>query len=210
MILLDHEQGSPEWFAARAGLCTASCFADVIAQGKTRGQESIGRRNLRIRLVCERLTGRRAEGYESFAMRKGVEMEPLARQAYEVETGRLVRTVGFCRHERLEAGASSDGWCGSDGLIEAKCPQQSAHLAVIRSREIPTEYVAQVQGNLWICERRWADFISFNPDFPESLQLVIVRVERDQAYIDRLAAEVAVFMEGVRAEAAELQGMAGG
>lgn len=210
MIVDSSHQGSEGWFAARLALATASCFADIMATGRS-GGEAVSRRNLRIKLVLERLTGRRADGgYTSFAMKAGTEREPLARLAYEVETGETVAQVGFCRHDTLEAGCSPDGWIGDDGLLELKAPEPSAHLETLRARRVPPQYVAQVQGQLWICGRKWASFASFSPDFPERLQLVIVRVERDQPYIDRLAAEVAVFMEGVRAEAAELQGMANG
>lgn len=204
MIVFNEPQGSPEWFASRAGMATASCFAEILAKARGGYGESASRRNLRTRLVLERLTGRRAPSFESGAIRLGIEREPLARMAFEIETGYSVSEVGFCRHDILEAGCSPDGLIGTDGGLEIKSPQPSAHLEALRTREVPSEYVAQVQGGMWICNRKWWRFVSFNPDFPETLQLVTVNAPRDQKYIDNLAAQVSVFMQEVKQEEAEL------
>jgi hypothetical protein len=207
--VIDVVQGTDAWHSARLGLATASCFAHILAQSRTKGQESASRRNLRLKLVLERITGRKGPSFESFATRQGTAREADARRAYEVETGDLVEQRGFVRHDILEAGASPDGWIDADGGLEIKSPEPSAHLAALRTARVPSEYVAQVQGCMWICQRRWWRFVSWNPDFPEALQLVIVHVPRDQAYIDRLASEVTVFLDEVRAELAELQAMPG-
>jgi len=199
-------QGSPQWFESRLGLATASCFADIIAEARSKNAESTSRRNLRTKLVLERMTKRRAPGFESFATRQGQEREPAARLAYEIETGETVEQVGFVRHDVLEAGCSPDG-ITADGGLEIKSPEPSAHLVVLRTGKVPAQYVAQVQGSIWICGRSHWRFASFNPDFPERLQLRIVHVPRDPTYIDRLAAEVAVFLDEVREEVAELARM---
>ncbi len=209
MKILDVVQGTEEWHAARLGLATASCFADILAQSRTKGQEATSRRNLRLKLVLERITGRKGPSFESFATRQGTAREPLARSAYEVETGEMVEQRGFIRHDILEAGCSPDGLIGTDGGLEIKSPEPFAHLQALRTARVPTEYVAQVQGCIWLSQRKWWRFCSFNPDFPERLQLVIVHVPRDAAYIDRLAAEVTVFLEEVRAEVEELRAMPG-
>jgi hypothetical protein len=209
MRILDVPQGSDEWHAARLGLATASNFSDILAEARSKGQESASRRNYRLKLVLERLTGRKGPSFESFATRQGTEREPAARLAYEVETGDVVDQRGFVLHDVLEAGASPDGLIGDDGGLEIKSPEPSAHLQALRTARVPPEYVAQVQGNLWLCQRRWWRFVSWNPDFPEHLQLVTVHVPRDQAYIDRLASEVTVFLDEVRAELAELRAMPG-
>jgi hypothetical protein len=201
--IIDVEQGTDAWMQARLGLATASCFQDIIAESRSKTQESTSRRNLRLKLVLERITGRKAQSFESFATRQGTEREPAARLAYEIETGETVTQVGFVRHAVLEAGASPDGLT-VDGGLEIKSPQPAAHLFVLRSGKVPAEYVAQVQGGLWLCQRKVWSFCSYNPEFSERLQLKIIRVPRDQAYIDRLAAEVTVFLDEVREEVAEL------
>ena len=39
---------------------------------------------------------------------------------------------------------------------------------------------------MWICQRNWWDFMSYHPD----MDAFIVRVERNQEFIDKLAEEV--------------------
>lgn len=199
MKLIDCVQGSDEWKAARLGLATASCFSDILAGGK-----GVTRAKYRTTLALQRVTGIIQGSFESADTRLGTEREPLACAAYEARKRVWLTVAGFCRHDTLEAGASPDRMIGDDGLLEVKCPAPLAHLAVLRSKAVPSEYVAQVQGEMWICERRRLDFVSWNPDFPEAQQLVVVEVKRDEAYIDRLRAEVAIFLEEVRAEAAEI------
>lgn len=202
MKIIDVEQGSPEWLEARRGLPTASCFSKVLAGGK-----GLTRDAYRLRLALERVTGIVRTEFESFATRQGQEREPLARAAFEYRERVIVQRVGFCRHDTLEAGASPDGFVGEFGLVEFKCPEPLAHLEVLRSQKVPPEYVPQVQGELWICERQKAYFVSWNPDFPPALQLAIVVVKRDPVWIDRLRAAVPAFLEEVRAEVAELEAL---
>jgi hypothetical protein len=199
--ILPHIQGSDEWLAARAGLATASCFADIMATLKS-GGEAVERRNYRARLVVERLTGKPVSTYQNKSMQQGQEREPFARRAYEVKTANLVEEVGLCLHDELECGASPDGLIDDDGGLEIKCPELSAHLRYLKLEKgcPPPEYFWQVQGALWITGREYWDFASWNPDFPENLQLVIRRVARDKQAIDKLAGEVARFMDEVRGE----------
>lgn len=205
MIVIEHEQGSEGWLLARAGIATASCFSDVMAVIKS--GEAASRRNYRARLVVERLTGKPVPTFTTAAMKQGTEREPLARMAYEAATGNLVEEIGLCRHDTLEAGASPDGLIGTDGGLEIKCPELATHLEYIKLKTEPPEYAWQIQGGMWITGRKWWDFASFNPDFPEHLQLVVRRVYRDEAAITRLAAEVSKFMDEVRAEESLIRSM---
>jgi putative phage-type endonuclease len=205
VITFDCEQGTPEWLAARAGVATASCFSDVLGDPK-----KAGRRNYRARLVVERLTGKKVEGYNGGAMKKGSEREPLAKAAYEARSGAWVRNVGFIRHDTLLAGASPDGLLDENGGLECKCPELSAHMEYLRLPDgrAPSDYIAQIQGQMWIAELSWVDFVSFNPDFPEKLQLVVRHIKRDNDYIASLAASVRVFLDEVAAEAEALERLA--
>lgn len=208
MKVFNFQQGTPEWFAARLGLSTASNFAAILAAVK--GGEAADRRNYRARLVVERLTGKPIETYTNAAMATGTEREPFARAAYEHKSGAWVDAVGFIRHDTLEAGASPDGLIDSDGCLEIKCPQLATHLEYLRLPDAacPSIYRAQVQGQLWLAERQWCDFVSFNPDFPAHLQLVIRRVVRDETYIAGLALAVELFMGEVREETEAMQRLA--
>lgn len=203
MKVFDVDQGSPEWFACRAGIATASNFAAVMATVKS--GEAAERRNYRARLVVESITGKSPDGYQNAAMRQGIEREPDARALYESRSGVWVDEVGFCRHDSLPAGASPDGMVGEDGLVEIKSPELATHLDYLLSDGMPAKYRPQVQGQLWITGREWCDFVSFNPDFPEKLRLGVWRIHRDDVYIQTLQAEVTRFMVEVAAELEKLR-----
>lgn len=199
MRIIECEQGSPEWHAARAGIATASCFADVLATIKT--GEAAARRNYRVKLVVERLTGKALSGgFQSAAMLQGTEREPYAREAYEAATGRLVQEVGFVIDDMHQAGCSPDGLIEDDGGLEIKCPELATHLEYLRTPTEPSAYTPQIQGSMWLTGRKWWDFVSFNPDYPEPLRLVVRRVMRDEAYITKLQLAIAMFMAEVREE----------
>lgn len=198
MIHFDHPQGSPEWLASRCGVASASRFAAIMATIKT--GEAAERRNYRTDLVVERLTGKPLETFTTNAMKQGIEREPLARVAYETRTGNMVEQVGFCRHDVLLAGASPDGLIDEEGGLEIKCPERSAHLRYLQQDMEPPEYTWQIQGGMWITGRQWWDFVSYNPDFPQHLQLIVRRIKRNEEAIKKLAAEVVKFLSEVDAE----------
>jgi putative phage-type endonuclease len=182
-------QRSPEWLAARAGRLTGSRFSDLMAV--TRSGPSTSRKNLIAQLACERMTGTCVEGYQNDAMRRGTELEPQARAAYEAHTGEIVTEAAFLIHPRLTyVGVSPDGLVGLDGMVEIKCPAaMGKHLEALLSGAHATEYAWQVQGQLWVAGRAWCDVTSYDPRFPDGLQLAITRVKRDDVAIKKLEAE---------------------
>lgn len=187
MTILPCDQRSEEWARARLGRLTSSCAADAFATIKK--GESAGRRNLRVRLVLERLTGKSQEnGFTSFDMERGIALEDEARRAYEAQTGILIDTVGFVLHDDLLVGCSPDGLT-DDGLIEMKCPKAATHLDYIRGG-LPGEYLTQITHSLWITGKVWADFVSYHPEFPDALRLKITRIFAKD--LDLAAHELAV------------------
>jgi putative phage-type endonuclease len=198
-------QGSPEWLALRAGKFTGSRFADLMAT--TNRGPSASRANLLTTLALERLTGTPEETFVNDAMRRGTELEPLARGAYEAQTGELVESVAFLTHRTLPfCGVSPDGLLGADGMLEVKCPaSQAKHLAALRSGAHAAEYRWQVQGQLWVAERAWCDVASFDPRFPDGLQLAITRVTRDDVAIRQLEQACITANAEVDAIVSELQ-----
>ena len=186
------EQRTDEWFAARIGKVTASRVADVIA--KTKSGYGAGRANYLADLVVERLTGQKAQGFSNAAMEWGTEQEPHARAAYSAKTGILVEEVGFIDHPTVAmSGASPDGFA-EEGLIEVKCPNTNTMLEFILDGKPPQKYVTQMQWQMACTGRPWCDFVSFDPRLPERLQLLVVRVPRDDDYIAMLEAEVKKFL----------------
>ena len=205
MRIIDCKQGEADWFAARCGVASASRFGAIMATIKS--GEAAERRNYRTDLVVERLTGRPLDGFTTAAMKQGIEREPFARMAYEAHTGNIVQEVGFCRLDDMDAGGSPDGLIGDDGGLEIKCPERSAHLRYLQQDMEPPEYTWQIQGGLWVTGRQWWDFVSYNPDFPEHLQLIVRRIQRNEEAIAKLSAEVRKFLAEVEAEVDRVNAM---
>lgn len=189
-------QGSPEWFAQRIGKVTASRLADVIAKTKT--GESASRANYRAELVAERLTGKQSGSFTNAAMQWGTDCEPLARAAYESERSLFVTEVGMVTHPTIAmSGASPDGLVGADGLLEIKCPETKSHIDTLLSRKAPTKYIPQMQWQMACTDRKWCDFVSFDPRMPQDLQLFVTRVDRDDELIATYEPEVTRLLEEI-------------
>jgi hypothetical protein len=201
-VRLDVVQGTDAWLAARVGRLTGSRAPDMLATLKN-GGEAAARRDLRLQLAVERLTGRPADDrYVSREMQHGIDTEAAARAAYEAHTGNLVEPVGFIQHGELLAGCSPDGLVGDDGLVELKAPKSTTHFGYVRGGCVPSAYVGQLLHNLWISGRSWCDFVSYDDRFPPPLQLFVVRFAPTA---DVMAAYVAVaerFLVEVEAETA--------
>jgi len=194
MKVHDCEQGTEAWHEIRLGRVTASHFKDVL-------NKKSGRETYMERLATERRFGERQDVYQNKAMAEGTAKEPDARDWYACTQWVDVEQVGFVE-KTDDVGCSPDGLVGTDGMIEIKCPYLSTHNRYERKYFkrgiLVPEYKAQVQGQLWVCERQWCDFISYHPDAVtvdgEDVRLLVVRVERDEAYLTILSAAVATFV----------------
>jgi putative phage-type endonuclease len=187
------EQGSEAWEKSRLGKVTASRMSDVIKRTKAGWSEY--RRRYMIELLAERFTGMRADPYMSGPMLWGLETEPQARAAYEAHQGVKVEKVGFVDHPVIPmTGASPDGLVLEDGLVEIKCPETRTHVGYLIERAAPEQYVAQMQWQMACTERKWCDFVSFDPRMPRSLRLLVIRVVLVPEIILELEAMVATFL----------------
>jgi putative phage-type endonuclease len=196
MKVITATQGTAEWLEARMGKVTASRIADLMAKTKTGYGAS--RTNYATELALEIITGKRQESFTNAAMQWGTETEPLARAAYEAQTGEIVEETGLVIHPRIDrAGASPDGLINGDGLLEIKCPQSATHLQNMIAGKPEGKYILQMQWQMACLERAWCDFASFDPRFPSDLQLFTVRVPRDDALISQIETEVLAFIAEV-------------
>lgn len=187
-------QGSDEWKALRCGKVTASRVADVIAKTKTGWGAS--RFNYAAELIAERLTGVAAEGFTNAAMQWGTDQEPSARMAYEFMQDVTVEQIAFVAHPSIaDAGASPDGLVGESGLVEIKCPNTATHIDTLIKQEIPAKYITQMMWQMACTGRKWCDFVSYDPRLPESMQLFVKRIERDDKLIAELENEVSIFLD---------------
>lgn len=192
MITHDVIQRSPEWHAVKCGKIGASQMSAVMAKGRG-NSESKTRRTFMLNLLAERLSGISQNGYVNAAMEWGIENEPHARNAYEMESGNLVQEVGFVQLNEY-VGCSPDGLVGDDGLVEIKCPNTATHIEYILDGRVPPEYVLQVQTQIWVTGRQWCDFVSFDPRVP-CKSLFIVRADRDDCKITEIQQAVDAFIE---------------
>lgn len=190
------EQGTVEWHLQRLGKVTASRVSDVLSKGKS--GESASRKNYRTELLVQRLTGQPGESFTNTAMEWGTATEPLARIAYEAEMGVFVDQVAFIDHPSIaKFGCSPDGLVAQDGLIEIKCGNTATHIDWMLDGKPPTKHIPQMQCQMAVTGRQWCDFVSFDPRLPDDLQLFVVRLERDQEYIEAMEAEVKKFLSEV-------------
>lgn len=205
------EQRSDEWKAARAGLATGSRAKDILAS--IQKGEAAARRDYRMQLVAERLTGRPQESdYINAEMQRGIDCEPLARGAYEAITGAVVRESGFLRSTAHAAGASLDGHLGDfQTVVSLKCPKTSTHLGYLEAGIMPAAYVPQMLHELWLTGAERYDFLSWDDRLPEGLSTFLTTVHRSavadeiRAYEGKLLAFLAEVAEAEAKWAARLK-----
>lgn len=172
--------------------------------------EAAARRDLRVQLVCERLTGQSQEdAYVNAAMQRGIDKEADAFLAYEAVYGELAEPIGFVAHDELMAGCSPDGLVGANGLLELKCPKTATHLGYLKAGKAPSSYLPQIMHSLWITGAEWCDFVSFDDRLPAGLQLVRYRVTRSDVDLAAYELTVRAFLAEVDKEVADLQARIG-
>ncbi len=184
--IIDCAQGSPEWFAARAGIPTASMFATVMAKGRG-GGDSLTRKTYMNKLVGEILTGEPMDSFSNAHIAHGRAIEAQARDAYAFIMDVDPVQVGFLRNG--DVGASPDCLVDSDGMAEIKRKLPHLMVEVILRDGLPPEHKAQTQGQMWVGEREWCDFVAYWP----SMKPFIKRTYRDESYIGEMAQAVRIF-----------------
>lgn len=186
-MIVDVIQRTDAWLECRLGIPTSSNFDKIVT---TKGEPSKQAQKYLYKLAGERVSGICEESYQNGAMSHGVELEPEARNFYQVITDNEVEQVGFCiSDDGFRYGASPDGLVGDNGLIEIKCPSIAVHVEYLLNEKLPTTYFQQVQGQLLVTSREWCDFISYFP----GLKPLIVRVERDEKFLLCLKSELESF-----------------
>lgn len=168
-------QGSSEWLKLRLGKFGSTDAQAVASNGK-------GLETKVYEKVAELIIGQPKDHYINADMERGNELEGMARSAYEIETGRMVKQVGYIEFNERVAG-SPDGLVGEEGLIEIKCPSNTNFVRFAFTRKIDTKYLWQMQHLLYVSNRKWCDFVAFNEELNK---IIIIRVERDEAKIEKI------------------------
>lgn len=181
MKVFDMEQRTPEWFAIRCGVITASGInrfltAKTVQFAKVKGDDYLDE------LLAEKLTGEVISIPQTYAMKRGTDLEPEALAWYMMETNRPVKTVGFVKHDDYDIGASPDA-IGEDRGVEIKCPLNKGHVTTLRTGQIPEKYYAQVQTCMWLTGLKLWDYVSYTDrDMPN----VIITIPFDEVWVSKM------------------------
>jgi hypothetical protein len=188
------EQNTDEWYALRRGLVTGSQFATVLAHGRGgKSDPSKMRRQYMLTLISDRMGGQPAEGYSNRHMERGKAMEADALNLYALMKDVEPARVGFVKNGP-DVGCSPDAFVGENGMAQVKTALPHIQLERVLKPELPSEHIPQVQGELWVCEREWNDFISYWPGLP----LMVTRVYRNDVAIKSIELGVEIFLNEMR------------
>ena len=188
-IHIEAPQGSVQWFEGRYGAITASMFSECrkrLKSGPNKGDFSQAAKDYAFKLAVERLSGQLLDDpqFDPWQARRGRELEPEARLAYEDRKGVLVEQTGLALTEDRLFGASVDGLVDDDGSVEIKCFLAPSKLAPILLEKEIGDCMDQIQGGLWITGRQWCDFILYCTALAcVARDLTVIRVNRDDNYI---------------------------
>jgi len=179
----------------KSGYISASSFDQLMKKTDiAKNQFGDGCMTLAHKIVCERLNVEIPEAFGA-ALDWGNEYEYNAREEYEQREFCKVVVPKFISILDTMVGGTPDGLVGDDGILEIKCPHNPVnHLEnILTASQYHEKYKAQCQGYLWITGRKWVDFASYDPRFPEDKTLVVHRFERDDEYISTLSKRVELF-----------------
>jgi hypothetical protein len=198
-ICHDVAQYSEEHDRLRLGIPTSSNFHKIITpQGKPSKQW----REYACVLIAERILHTKLEFYNSPAMERGLIVETEAADWYEFDRDVSAERVGFITDDMHTMGCSPDRLVGDDGLLEIKAPLPHTQVEYWISGELSERFRPQLQGQLYISQRRWVDILCWHDVLPK----LVVRVEPDDTFIAVLDRELQIFnyfiervMEKIRA-----------
>lgn len=178
-----------DWQKERLGKFTSSRIGDLMKQGRGKN-ERWGKvaESYIYEKISELLTGLPKETPETFAMAWGTKYEAEAIEVYNKTRKQKATPMGTLYVPFNEiCGGSPDGFVGIDGIIEVKCPNSHNHFETYISENIKPEYIYQCQGNMLFSNRKWCDFISYDPRFQqEELRIKVIRIERDEEMCDAI------------------------
>jgi len=183
------EQNSPEWLATRLGIPTASSFGQIITPKGVRGD---GYEVYANTLIAELLCGNPVEDWKGNQWtERGKDLEDEAVLYYEMQQGIECEKVGFVTNYGV--GCSPDRFVGKDGLLEIKSLKASTQVKCLINNKVSSEYIPQIQGQLYVTGRKWCDWLAYSPEIPS----LTIRVERDEEYITKLSGALHKFLEKI-------------
>lgn len=193
---------NPAWVVARRGCLGASSIADILKEGRKKGEPSQTRMSLAAKLAAERWASMAMDNLDpnNEDVARGNRVESYALAEYEVLRGCIVDPAAWIEHPRIfGAGATPDAFVNHDGLAQVKSPRPLKMTNLMRAGVIPAEYVDQLDWELAVTGRQWNDLILYNPDLPNGKHIWIRRHHRNDEKIARLESEAEKFLAEVEA-----------
>lgn len=177
------KQLSDKWLEAKAGIPSASSFAEIIT---TKGESSKQAEKYMYKLAGETILGRASETYSNWNMQRGIELEPEAIERFEFVHRTKTERVALCYFDERK-----DRLCSPDGMgLEVKCPLMETHIGYLMANKLPTAYFQQVHGSMYITGYDYWWFMSYCPGLPA----FEIKVQRDEKFISALAKEIDSFV----------------
>ena len=177
MIIHNCDQGSHEWHQIRIGKITGTRLKKMLAKDNL---------SLLDELIAEEETGLTDDDdFVSEEMQRGIDLEPLAIQEYSNITGHEVDHP--CLIQSAEwpiLMMSPDGYIGTTGAVEIKCPKTKTHIKYIRQGKIPNDYKEQIWCYFMVNpDLQWLDFVSYDPRLTKK-PIWILHITREQVQED--------------------------
>lgn len=187
IIIDSYKQHDPEWHSARLGNPGGSGFGKILT---ATGKISDTRKQYMIELACEAVSGRSEDGFLSYRMKQGTEMEAESRAVYAMENEIEIRQVALVwKDEQKKFHVSPDGLIGADGVFETKDAKFTVQYERLLANRMVTKHIPQCQGSMYVCERGYCMFRSYCSGLPS----LNIRLERDEKYISMLGEELEKF-----------------
>lgn len=182
IIHREFQQSSLAWLNARLGIPTASEFGNLVTpKGKVKTGETP--QSYLAEKTAEWWLGRPLQDVNTFAIEQGHLLEDEAIPYLSLELGIDIESVGFITNDNGTIGCSPDGWIDKEGIgVEVKCPQPKNHFRYLLDGTLPDDYVAQVQGSMYVTGAKEWLFLSYCRQAPK----LILRVQRNEIYQDLL------------------------
>jgi putative phage-type endonuclease len=178
------EQRSKEWFAVREGRFTASRISELLG---IKGLGLTGE-NYAFEKACELVYGvDENENFESFDMKRGVELEPIAFRKFKE-----LKEYDFLEVQEAtffplgnNAGASPDGLVGDNAILEIKCPRSTKFFKLIAQGKdaIDKSYLDQMQMQMLCTNSNHCHFFNYVIFKNQEMWHEII-IERDETRIE--------------------------
>lgn len=148
--------------------------------------------------------------FQTSVMKAGQVQEHYARRAYEIRTGYMVEAAGFVCTPDRKIGVSIDGLVydepGQRGGIEVKSLLGSNVIFDVLIHGDISAYVHQCHLNTWAWHLDWIDLCLWAPDLAdEDARLTVIRIHRDQDFIDDMLLKLVRFERLVESCVQELR-----